>query len=81
MNSASWCYPLSGVVSDAKLLDTRLGRGIQLSWPTSKKTFLPLLPIDNCFVRGNVRVLDRNIGPSFGSDHFPIIADFAVDNR
>ncbi len=81
MNTASWCYPLSGVVSDAKLLDTRLGRGIQLSWPTQKKTIIPLLPIDNCFVRGNIRVTDRTLGPSFGSDHFPVIVDFAMDNH
>lgn len=54
----------------AGLRDTRVGHGIDISWPTS----LPLagIPIDHCLTRGqlavqSVRRLDR-----IGSDHYPV---------
>lgn len=78
LNSATWCYPLCEVVSKTQLRDTRRGRGLQLSWPTTNKFCVPLLAIDHCLVRGDLKVVKRTVGPSFGSDHFPVLLDFEV---
>jgi hypothetical protein len=31
------------------------------------------------FIRGRVKVKDRFVGSSFGSDHFPTITDFYLE--
>ena len=61
-------------VRDSGLVDTRLGFGPQPSWPS----WSPYrIPIDHAFISGDLAVVDRRIGPSIGSDHFPLILDVA----
>jgi len=56
------------------LRDSRLGFGRQPSWPT----FLPYrIAIDHALVSSDLAVVDRRLGPSIGSDHFPLIFDLA----
>ncbi|HET7130803.1 MAG TPA: endonuclease/exonuclease/phosphatase family protein [Gammaproteobacteria bacterium] len=59
------------------LNDTRAGRGLTWSWPT----FLPLLgiPIDHCVVSDDFRVIAERRLPAFGSDHFPIVTELALE--
>lgn len=64
--------------SAAQLEDTRLGLGLDFSWPT----FMPILgiPIDHCFTRGPIAVdsivrLDR-----IGSDHYPVQLKLVMQN-
>lgn len=82
MNSSSWCYPLRGIAEKGSLKDTRSGRGLQPSWP-SKKRFphFPILAIDHCFVRGNIKTIDRRTGPFIGSDHLPVIIDLSIPKK
>jgi endonuclease/exonuclease/phosphatase (EEP) superfamily protein YafD len=48
--------------------------------PRNRNKFVvPLLAIDHCFIRGRVKVKDRFVGSSFGSDHFPAITDFYLE--
>jgi endonuclease/exonuclease/phosphatase (EEP) superfamily protein YafD len=56
---------------EARLQDTRAGRGPGISWPS----YLPLLgiPIDHCFVSSDWRVLGQRRQKAFGSDHYPIL--------
>ena len=35
------------------------------------------LPLDQCLVTNDIRVINREIGPNVGSDHFPVIVDIA----
>jgi endonuclease/exonuclease/phosphatase (EEP) superfamily protein YafD len=78
MNSSSWCNPLKSLIKNAHMVDSRQGRGLQLSWPTkARPPYFPILAIDHCFARGNLAVVDRKLGPYFGSDHFPVITSFA----
>ena len=59
------------------LADTRAGRGLTWSWPT----FLPFvgIPIDHCVVSDEFRVIAERRLPAFGSDHFPILTELALD--
>ncbi len=54
------------------LRDSRRGWGWQATWNASR----PLLriPIDHCLVEPEMHVLNREVGPDIGSDHFPIWA-------
>ena len=56
------------------LRDSRRGFGRQPSWPT----FLPYrIPLEHAFVSDDLAVVARRLGPSIGSDHFPLIIDLA----
>jgi endonuclease/exonuclease/phosphatase (EEP) superfamily protein YafD len=56
------------------LRDTRFGFGRQPSWPV----WSPYrIPIDHVFVSDDLAVVDRRLGPSIGSDHFPLIIELA----
>ncbi len=56
------------------LRDSRLGFGRQVSWPL---WFFYRIPIDHAFVSGDLAVVDRRLGPDFGSDHAPLVLDLA----
>lgn len=66
--------PYSPFFSDftetAGLLDTRLGNGLDFSWPA----YLPLLgiPIDHCLTRGPLRASSITRLERIGSDHYPV---------
>jgi len=34
--------------------------------------------IDHCLVSPEIAIRDRHIGPDVGSDHFPVVLDFAL---
>lgn len=57
------------------------------SWPTPARTFsaaefrapAPLFPIDHVYAGRRWRTIALRRGPDLGSDHFPIIATFALE--
>ncbi len=59
------------------LTDTRRGRDLSPSWPTQ----LPLaaIPIDHCAVSREVTIVGHRELPAFGSDHYPILAELALE--
>lgn len=70
-NAAGWSSYLralevaAGLANDGKL---------RPSWPV----WLPplvRLPLDHVWVRGRVALLKADLGPKFGSDHLPLVAD------
>jgi endonuclease/exonuclease/phosphatase (EEP) superfamily protein YafD len=75
LNATSWSPFFTDLMKRTGLRDTRLGRGLQSSWPVP----LPLLrvPIDHCLVSSDLAVLSRRLGPDVGSDHFPVMVDLA----
>lgn len=75
-NATSWSKGIRDLLRTG-LRDSRLGFGLQPSWPTSNP-FLRV-PIDHIFVSPGVNILDRHLGPKVGSDHFPVILDFSLD--
>jgi endonuclease/exonuclease/phosphatase (EEP) superfamily protein YafD len=79
-NSTSWAPAFSSFVSQTRLRDTRLGFGIQPSWPS----FLPealRISIDHCLVSAHLHVIRRQLGPDVGSDHLPIIVDLETRQK
>ena len=53
------------------------GHGVSGTWPN----FLPFLcriPLDHVLVSSHIKVLERNINPDLGSDHFPVTSRLRI---
>ena len=76
LNVTPWSVYFRRLLRDSGLRDSVRGWGVQSTWPA----FHPLLriPIDHALHSSGVRILRRTVGPDVGSDHFPLIVDFAV---
>jgi endonuclease/exonuclease/phosphatase (EEP) superfamily protein YafD len=76
LNSSSWSPAFRDLLRDAGLRDTRLGRGVQPTWPA----WLPMaqVAIDHALVSPEVRVHARWVGEHLGSDHLPVVLDFSL---
>jgi endonuclease/exonuclease/phosphatase (EEP) superfamily protein YafD len=78
MNTTDGSPLFSDFVLATGLRDSRLGFGRQPSWPT----ILPYrIPLEHAFVSDDLAVVARRLGPSIGSDHFPLIVDLAPAAR
>ncbi len=76
MNTTSWSPYFQDMLRVSGLRDSRYGFGVEPTWPWFP---LPLrIPIDHCLVSPEVTVLNRRVGPAVGSDHRPILVDFAL---
>jgi len=64
------------LLSISGLEDSCNGFGWQPSWPV----YLPFLglPIDHILVTPDIHVHKRTIGPTIGSDHYPIVAEVSL---
>jgi len=75
LNTTSWSPHFQDLVRGSGLRDSRYGFGVQPSWPWVP---MPLrIPIDHCLASPEIVILDRRIGPAIGSDHRPVVVDFA----
>ena len=76
-NTPPWSGPLRDFAATAGLRDL-YGRSAwaAYSWPTWSA--LLRVPLDNCFVGSGLAVRDHGDGPDDGSDHRPLVVDFAV---
>ena len=71
-NSTSWSPEFVSLLRNTHLLDSRANQGLQPSWPTW--AVKPLrIPIDHLLVSSEISVIDRQVLPSVGSDHFPVL--------
>jgi len=76
LNTTSWSPFFRDLLRTTDLRDSRIGFGLQATWPTA---FPPLwITIDHCLVSPRVHVRNRKVGPHIGSDHYPIIVDFSI---
>lgn len=74
-NSVPWSDSIRDLADGADLRSIFGRFGRDGTWPTYAG---PLrIPIDNCLVGAGLAVTDRRIGPDIGSDHLPLIVDFA----
>ncbi|MEX0676441.1 MAG: endonuclease/exonuclease/phosphatase family protein [Pirellulales bacterium] len=77
LNTTSWSPYFQDLLTNSGLRDSRRGFGVEPSWPWLTTPLLRI-PIDHCLVSAAVSVLDRRIGPAVGSDHRPLLVDFAI---
>ena len=75
LNATSWSAPLRTLVREADLVDSRVGHGLQPSWPTR---FGPIgLTIDHVLHSPELTTVDRQLAPPIGSsDHRMVHASF-----
>lgn len=72
-NLTPWSPDFSDIMKFSGLRDTGQGFGLQPTWPTYKP--LMIIPIDHCLLGEDFVVLDRYVGKSIGSDHYPVILE------
>jgi len=76
LNATTWSAGLRSMLAATGLVDTRVGFGLQPTWPT---TPWPLrIAIDHCLVSDGITTVNRRVGPDIGSDHFPIVVELRL---
>lgn len=77
MNITPWSPVFGKALKTGNLKDSRVGFGIQTSWPI----WLPVplrIPIDHALVSKDVQVLQREVLENVGSDHLPILVTLGL---
>jgi endonuclease/exonuclease/phosphatase (EEP) superfamily protein YafD len=77
-NLSPWSPFFKELLSTGRLRDSRQGFGLQLTWPADLPFFLT--PIDHILVSAGIAIVKRKVGPFIGSDHYPIMMDFAFQH-
>ena len=76
LNMTPWSYHFGRFTAATGMADSATGRGLALTWPTDQ--ILLRIPIDHCLVSKEITIKNRFVGVDIGSDHFPIVVDFAL---
>ncbi|MFC1461794.1 endonuclease/exonuclease/phosphatase family protein [Verrucomicrobiota bacterium] len=76
LNVTPWNYHFRRLLKRTGLIDSSQGQGIQPTWPNYNP--LLLIPIDHCLHSPDICVVSKKIGRDVGSDHYPVIIDFAI---
>jgi endonuclease/exonuclease/phosphatase (EEP) superfamily protein YafD len=74
LNVTSWSPFFKDWLRESGLHDSRLGFGVQATWPTTSPLFL--IPLDHVLVSPDIQVMQRQVGADVGSDHRPVLIDF-----
>ncbi len=51
------------------------------TWPSHFLIPLFQIPIDHVLSKGNIHLIEKKRGPAMGSDHYPVVARFAVSTE
>ena len=70
-NASTWSRGFALVGDPADLINSQRGFGVQPSWPAGNP--LVGIPIDHLIHSRELTTIDRHLGESLGSDHFPLI--------
>ena len=77
LNTTCWSPFFRDLLRQSGLRDSQRGYGVQPTWPTA---FPPLgIPIDHCLVSPRLTIHHRSVGPSLGSDHYPVVIEFSLE--
>lgn len=68
------------VLKVTELNHTNTGFYPPVSWPSIFKLPLFQIPIDHILFSPSLKMIEKKTGPSMGSDHYPLIADFQLIN-
>jgi endonuclease/exonuclease/phosphatase (EEP) superfamily protein YafD len=78
LNTSPWSPYFKDFITSTRLRDTRPGYGVGVTWPS--KAWPLWIPIDHCLVSSGVSIHNRQVGPDFGSDHYPLLVEFSIHN-
>ncbi|VGO22037.1 endonuclease/exonuclease/phosphatase family protein [Pontiella sulfatireligans] len=76
LNTSPWSPHFTQLVRQSGLKNSMKGFGFQPSWPANNR-FLRI-PLDHMLYSEQITIHNRMIGADVGSDHFPVIVDFAL---
>lgn len=76
LNCTTWSPYFQDMLNAGQLHDSMMGFGVQPSWPM--QVVVLQIPIDQVLSSKQFVTLQRKIGPSVGSDHFPLFAELAL---
>ena len=76
-NATPWSSPFRKMLAGADVRNSQIGFGLQPSFPTTS-SFLFRVPIDHLVHSDTLTVIDRRLGPTMGSDHFPLVVDLEL---
>lgn len=74
-NASTWSHGFSLLTAEAGLVNSQRGFGVQPSWPAGYTLFG--IPIDHLVHSPELTTVDRYLGESLGSDHFPLFVTVA----
>lgn len=79
-NQTPWHPDFRIFLQQSGLRDGRVGFGLLPSWKPPHVPFMSLsgLPIDHALTTPGITILNLQTGPNVGSDHLPLIVDFAL---
>ena len=78
LNTTMWTNGYNSFVKDNSLINLRNGLGLQPTWGLSFLRPIFSIPIDHCFVRGNLNGVSFRTIPLEGSDHEAIVASVHI---
>ncbi len=77
LNATPWSWPFRRLEGSTGLRNSQIGFGLHASFPIDSSPWLRV-PIDHLLHSEALGVRDRQLGPSLGSDHFPLIVDLEL---
>ena len=76
-NCVAWSSYMQQMLKRTGLRDSRRGIGYHASWPTD--AIHMRIPIDHVFVSDQIHVKSRRLLGQTGSDHFPVLMEFSIN--
>jgi endonuclease/exonuclease/phosphatase (EEP) superfamily protein YafD len=76
LNVTPWNHYFRKLLDDTGMMDGARGRGYRPTWPS----YMPLLriPLDHVLHSPDIVITNMFVGEDTGSDHYPVVADFAL---
>jgi endonuclease/exonuclease/phosphatase (EEP) superfamily protein YafD len=74
LNATPWSWPFRNLIEEGHLRNSQIGFGLQPTFSATSMAFLRV-PIDHLAHSEALLVRERKLGPSLGSDHFPLLVD------
>ncbi len=75
-NTVPWSAQFREFSDSTGLTDVFRGSWPPWTWPSW--SWLLQTPLDHCLVSDGLAVLDADVGPNIGSDHFSVVVDLAI---